>query len=166
MQLRVVFPVLRSPQWGELDFSCTCRAPHAQPHLHLLFTAQGMELQNTLPGVFRGQTQRWEADSAKMKTENCKSRFCLKAGYEMAHNFTLPEDPKTGAISSSSYGYIASLFRCCADLPSWPKPLETGLRPCRSYTMKAGAERCGCTSPALSFIVCWNLESQYRQVSV
>lgn len=60
----------------------------------------------------------------------CKSRFCLKAVYEMAHNFTLPKDPKTGAISSSSYGCIVSLFSCCADLPSWPKTPETGLRPC------------------------------------
>lgn len=24
----------------------------------------------------------------------CKSKFCLKAGYEMTHNFTFPEDPK------------------------------------------------------------------------
>lgn len=89
----------------------------------------------------------------------CKSRFCLKAGYEMAHNFTFPEDPKPGAVSSSSYGYIASLFSCCADLPSWPKPLETGLRPycChRDFIIKVGAERTertGCTFPALSFIV-------------
>lgn len=94
-----------------------------------LFTAHGMELQNILPAVFRGQTQKWEAESAKMKTENCKYRYCLKAGYEMAHNFTFPEDTKPGAISSSSYGYTASLFSCWADLPSWPKPMETGLRP-------------------------------------
>lgn len=55
-------------------------------------------------------------------------RFCPKAGYEGAPNFTFPEDP-TEVISSSSYGYIASLFSCCAHLLSWPKTLGTGLRP-------------------------------------
>lgn len=77
----------------------------------------------------------------------------LGIGYGMAHDFAFPEDPTTGAISSRSHGYIASLFCCHADLPSWPKPWKQG-RDCtychRSLISKQGAERTkrtGCASP-------------------
>lgn len=66
-------------------------------------------------------------------------------GCEMAHSFIFPEDPTTGAISSSSNGYVASLFCCHADLPSWPKPWKQG-QGCTYWHRSKRTERTGYAS--------------------
>lgn len=155
-------------------FSCTCRNPHAQPHLHLLFTAHGMELQNTLPGVFRGQTQKWEADSAKMKTENSANpgsvlRQAMRWPITSLCLRIPKQEPFPQALMGTQQAYSAVVLTFLHDPNPWKQDWD---HTCchRPFAIKTRAERTGrtgCTSLALSFIVyCWNLETQYRQVSV
>lgn len=126
--------------------------------MHYLSSQAGQKNRSQIP-------KRWRQKALQSQA------LSLGIGYEIAYNFTFPEDPTRGAISSSSYGYIASLFCCHDDLPSWPKPW-TQSRDCtychRSFISKQGAGRTGYASPALSsFIVySWDLETQYSKVPV